>query len=71
MFFCSYGTAGNKYLKVPRIRDNIVVEFKMQLTLRYDVNVCASVAVTSELGNNKYCREMRANLLKIDKRRQT
>lgn len=42
MFFCSYGTAENKYLKVPQIRDNIVVEFKVQLTLRYGVT-CARV----------------------------
>lgn len=42
MFFCSYGTAENKYLKVPHIRDNIVVEFKVQLTLRYGV-MCARV----------------------------
>lgn len=39
-FFCSYGTVENKYLKVPQIRDDIVVEFKMQLTLRYGV-MCA------------------------------
>lgn len=35
LFFCSHGTAENKYLKVPQISDDIVVEFKMQLTLRY------------------------------------
>lgn len=52
MFFCSYGTAENKYLKVPHSRDDVVVEFKMQFTLRYGVTC---VAVTSELGNNKSC----------------
>lgn len=35
MFFCCYGSAENKYLKVPPIRDDIVVEFKVQLALRY------------------------------------
>lgn len=54
-FFCSYGTAENKYSKVPQIKDDIVVEFKMQLTLRLRFYVCASVAVTSELSNNKSC----------------
>lgn len=39
---CSYGTAENKYLKVPQIRDDIVVELKMQLTLTYSIT-CARV----------------------------
>lgn len=58
LFFCSYGTAENKYLNVPHT--SVVVEFKMQLALRYGV-VRAWLRPLS-----KY-----VNLLKTDLRQQT
>lgn len=53
MFFCSYGTAGNKYLKVPEIRDSRNVQNAAYTQVR--CYVCTGVAVTSELGNSKHC----------------
>lgn len=47
MFFCSHGTAENKYLKVPQIKDDSVDLFKMQLTLRYG-GTCARVWLWSQ-----------------------
>lgn len=70
MFFCSHGTAENKYLKVPQISDD---SHRVQNAAYTQVQcyVCASVAVTSELGNNKSCLEKYVNLPKIEKRQQT
>lgn len=60
MFFCRYGTAENKYLKVPQSRDDIVQNEAYTPVRR------AGVAVTSELSNNQSCWETYVTLLKID-----
>lgn len=39
MFFCSCGSAEDKYLKVPKVRDDVEVEIKVQLALRYGICV--------------------------------
>lgn len=66
MFFCSHGTAENKYLKVPQISDDSRRVQNAAYT-QVQIYVCESVAETSELGNNKILLKKKyVNLLKID-----